>query len=157
MLEKLLIIAFAGLVALAVPQPKPTPAPRPIAHNETSALPLRRENRLGAPMTAARFSFRCSYMNSVFYDVVDETGRYEIEFRHSTCAYERSIWNKARDYDADAAPLVGWLNSHSHRMPLRRRWRGTNGAAKKAPGPTLFSTATRATPSPPTIRCARRA
>ena len=35
MLEKLLIIAFAGLVALAVPQPKPTPAPRPIVHNET--------------------------------------------------------------------------------------------------------------------------
>lgn len=40
-----------------------------------------------------RFVWKCSYMGSAWYDVIDETGHYEAEFRHKAGDYELSIAN----------------------------------------------------------------
>jgi hypothetical protein len=68
-------------------------------------------------MTSPRFSFRCSYMGQVWYDVIDQTGKYEMHIRWETSAYELSIWNPAGDYERDAVRLVDWAVAGGRRIP----------------------------------------
>jgi hypothetical protein len=47
-------------------------------------------------------------MGAVYYDVMDETGRYEIEVRRSVCDYQRSIYNGGpAEFERD---VVGAIN-----------------------------------------------
>ena len=59
-----------------------------------------------------RFKFKCGYLNRVWFDVYDETGAFEVEYRHRTCDYERKIYNG--DYDAEQGPLVGYLQPETY-------------------------------------------
>jgi hypothetical protein len=68
-------------------------------------------------MTSPRFFFRCSYMGCCWYDVIDQTGKYEMRIRWETSDYERSIWNPAGDYERDAVRMVGWAVAGGRRIP----------------------------------------
>ena len=60
-----------------------------------------------------RFNWKCSYLNSVFFDVLDgPDGCYEIELRHRLSDYESSIYNGGADaYRRDCGHLVGMLRA----------------------------------------------
>lgn len=88
-----------------------------------------------------QFTWKCSYLNCLWYEVIDETGRYEIEERRRVSDYERSISN----YDADGwnrcvvAAIGSILRTCNNDKPIPpatvaafNRWRAEEHAASLA-------------------------
>lgn len=66
-----------------------------------------------------RFFFKCSYLNSAFYGVIDSTGSYEMELRCGVSDYERSIYNGPPDeYERHCAARVGYASRQAGTIPL---------------------------------------
>jgi len=55
------------------------------------------------------FRWKCSYLSLVWYDVTDETGTYEIEWRHNATEYEHSICNGEDIWQSEVLPAIGTI------------------------------------------------
>jgi hypothetical protein len=66
----------------------------------------------------AKFRFKLSYLNTIDFEVWDSTGHYVARYRTGTSQYEQSIYNgDAAEYARCCAAVVGYLESHSRRIP----------------------------------------
>lgn len=64
----------------------------------------------------AKFAFKSSYMNCVWFTVSDSTGHYEAELRLALSDYEAGIYNG--NYQADCAPIVGFMRATLRQIPI---------------------------------------
>ncbi len=64
----------------------------------------------------AKFAFKSSYMNCVWFTVSDSTGHYEAELRLGLSDYEAGIYNG--NYQADCAPMVGFMRATLRQIPI---------------------------------------
>ncbi len=63
-----------------------------------------------SPSERPRFKWKCSYQGSVWYDVWDETGMYEIELRRRADDYERKCYNgDDADWQRNVVDMIGVL------------------------------------------------
>ena len=67
-----------------------------------------------SPIEAPRFKWKCSYQGSVWYEVWDHTGIYEIELRRSADDYERKFYNgDDADWQRNVVAMIGVLRRAS--------------------------------------------
>lgn len=66
-------------------------------------------------MNEIRFKWHCSYQGSVWFEVWDETGKYELELRRSAEDYERKFYNgDDADWQRNVVNMIGVLRrSHN--------------------------------------------
>ena len=62
------------------------------------------------PVDGPKFKWRCSYQGSIWFDVWDETGMYELELRRSAEDYERKCYNgDDADWQRNVVDMIGVL------------------------------------------------
>jgi len=64
-----------------------------------------------SPAECPRFKWKCSYQGSVWYDVWDHTGMYEIELRRRADDYERKCYNgDDTEWQRNVVSMIGVIH-----------------------------------------------